>query len=489
MPERVLVIGAGPAGYVAALRARQCGFEVTCVDARAAPGGTCLHIGCIPSKALLHASHFYALLSAGGLEEKGIALPPPKLDLPKMQAYRQKSVANLARGVSYLLQKNGIEFLHGTAALDSDGLDAHSVSIRREAEAGRSSAADSPNETRQADHIILATGSVPASLPEFSVDEKTIVSSTGALEFAYVPRRLAVIGAGAIGIELGSVWQRLGAKITLIEFQDSILPGQDLEMVRAFQRILTRQGLELRTNCRAAPPKRKKSGELSLSLFPARPLAESAESASPKERLTIDKILIAVGRKPALSREALQRAGIESDARGFIKTDARFRTNKPGVYAIGDTVKGPMLAHKAEEDAIACVDMIAGIPARIDYALVPSIVYTEPEFASIGETSETLKAQNRPFRTGIFPLAGNARAQLVSAKEGSVKILACAETDRILGAHVIALGAGELIQQIANVMAFGGSAEDIACICHGHPGLSEAVREAALAVDGRVLHM
>ncbi len=463
----LVVIGAGPGGYVAAIRAAQLGLKTACVEKRGALGGTCLNIGCIPSKALLHSSEKYEE-ARHGLAAHGVDVASVKLNLKTMMARKDKVVEELTKGIEFLFKKNKVEYLKGSARIEATG----KVSV---------TPANGSKATRiEAANILIATGSDVMPLPGVEIDEKRIVSSTGALALPKVPEHLVVVGAGYIGLEMGSVWRRLGAEVTVVEFLDRITPGMDGEIAKNFQRILKKQGLTFRLGTKVTGAKASKKA-LTLTLEPAK--------GGKAETLDCDIALAAIGRRPYTEGLGLEEAGIETDERGFIRIDDHFMTSRKGVYAVGDCVPGPMLAHKAEDEGIACVEIIAGKAAHVNYDAIPGIVYTWPEVAAVGKTEEQLKEAGVEYRTGKFPFSANSRARANMDTEGFVKILADAKTDRIVGAHIIGPDAGTMIHEIVAVMEFGGSAEDVARTCHGHPTLAEAVKEAALAVDGRPIHI
>ena len=462
----LIVIGAGPGGYVAAIRAAQLGMRVACVDRRDTLGGTCLNVGCIPSKALLHASEQYANVADGALEKLGVTVKGASLDLAKMQENKDEIVAGLTSGIDFLFKKNKISRLHGEARIDGTG----AVTLTKGADKGSYSCA----------RILIATGSHASSLPGVEIDEKRIVSSTGALALSKLPKKLVVIGAGYIGLELGTVWARLGAEVEVIEFLPRILPGMDDEIAKKFLAIAKRQGLSFRLKTAVKSAKASKTGVV-LSVAPA--------DGGAAETIKADIALVSIGRHPAVDGLGFEQAGVALDERGRIKVDARFETSLEDVFAIGDVINGPMLAHKAEEDGVAAVEMMAGKAGHVDYDAVPGIVYTAPEVATIGKSEEALKAEGIAYTKGSFPMLANSRAKATGHTDGFVKILACAETDRVLGVHIIGHEAGTIIHECATAMAFGASAEDIARTCHGHPTLNEAVKEAALAVDGRAIHI
>jgi dihydrolipoamide dehydrogenase len=459
----VLIIGAGPGGYVAAIRAAQLGFTVACVESRDSLGGTCLNIGCIPSKALLQSSEKFAE-TAHSLAEHGIRIDEVALDLAAMMARKDKVVGTLTRGVEFLFRKNKIEWLNGRGRIAAPGR----VII---------TGADGAGREVEASSIIIATGSESVPLPGIAIDEKRIVSSTGGLSLGRVPERLTVVGGGYIGLELGSVWQRLGAKVTVVEIADRIVPNMDRELGTALQRVLARSGIEFRLGTKIAGI-HKSDGELTIDL-------EGTE----RQTLAADVVLVSVGRRPYTAGLSLDAVGVACDEAGRIIVDDGFATNIPGIYAIGDVIRGPMLAHKAEEEGIALPEQLAGQKPHIDYDAIPAVVYTWPEVASVGKTEEELKAAGIPFRTGKFPFTANPRARTNGYTEGFVKILAERDSDQALGVHIIGPDAGTLIAEAVLAKEFGASAEDIARTCHAHPTLSEAVKEAALAVAGRAIHI
>jgi dihydrolipoamide dehydrogenase len=462
----VAIIGGGPGGYVAAIRAAQLGLRAVCIEKRGALGGTCLNVGCIPSKAMLHASELYE--QAGGhLGRYGIDVAGVALQLDKMLAYKDKVVGDFTKGIEFLFKKNKIAYVKGAAKLAGDG---------------RIEVAPSQGGTQliEAGAIVIATGSEPTALPGIAIDEKRIVSSTGALELQAVPKHLVVIGAGYIGLEMGSVWRRLGSKVTVVEFLDRILPGMDGEIAKSFQRILGKQGMEFRLGTKVTAAKAGDKG-VSLMLEPAK--------GGAAETLAADIVLVAVGRRPYTEGLGLDTVGVALDEKGRVRTDAHFRTNVDGIYAIGDVIAGPMLAHKASEDGVALMEMLAGQAGHVNYDTCPGIVYTWPEVATVGRSEEQLKAEGIEYRIGKFPMTANSRARTTGDSEGFVKLLADAKTDRLLGAHIIAVNAGELIHECVMAMEFGGSAEDVARAFHGHPTLSEAIKEAALAAGSGTIHL
>ncbi len=457
----VIVIGSGPGGYVCAIRCAQLGLKTACVEKRDKLGGTCLNIGCIPSKALLHASEKYEEAQSH-LKDFGVQVSGVKLDLKGMMKHKDDVVGANTQGIEFLFKKNKIDWLKGAGKVEGQG----KVSVGK--------------DTYDAKHIIIATGSDVISLPGIEIDEKQIVSSEGALELPKVPKKMVVIGGGVIGLELGCVWKRLGAEVTVVEYLDRLLPGMDLEVSKEALKILKKQGLEFKLSTKILGAKAGKSG-VTLEMEPAK--------GGDKETMKADVVLVAVGRKAFTDGLGLKEAGVEMDDRGRVKTDKKFATNVDGIYAIGDVIAGPMLAHKAEEEGVVLAEMIAGQSGHINYDLVPGVVYTWPEVAQVGKTEEQLKEDGVKYKVGKFPFMANGRARAMGATDGFVKILADARTDTVLGCHIIGPEAGTLIAEVAAVMEFGGSSEDIARTCHAHPTLEEVVKEAALAVDGRPLHI
>jgi dihydrolipoamide dehydrogenase len=457
----VIVIGAGPGGYVCAIRAAQLGLKTACVEKRETLGGTCLNIGCIPSKALLQSSeNFHEAQSS--FQDHGILIDGVKLDLARMQARKGEVVSANVKGVEFLFKKNKVTWLKGEARIAAPG----QVTVDR--------------KTYGAKHIIIATGSESIPLPGVTVDEKRVVTSTGALELNEVPKHLVVIGGGYIGLELGSVWHRLGAKVTVVEYLDRLVPGMDGEVGKAFERILAKQGLSFKLATKVTGASASETG-VDLTVEPAK--------GGPCETLHAEVVLVSIGRRPYTANLGLAELGVAQDERGFIKIDPHYRTNIDGIYAIGDVITGPMLAHKAEEEGVAIAERIAGQAGHVNYGVIPGVVYTWPEVASIGATEEMLKKDGISYNIGKFPFTANGRARAMGATDGFVKILADKTTDRILGTHIIGPDAGTLIAEIATAMEFGASSEDVARICHAHPSLNEAVKEAALAVEGRALHI
>jgi dihydrolipoamide dehydrogenase len=457
----VIVIGSGPGGYVCAIRCAQLGLKTACVEKRDTLGGTCLNIGCIPSKALLHASERFDE-AQHHLKDFGVQVSGVKLDLKGMMKHKDDVVAANTQGIEFLFKKNKIDWLKGAGKVTAKG----------EVTVGK--------DKYDAKHIIIATGSDVVSLPGIEIDEKQIVSSEGALALSKVPKSMVVIGGGVIGLELGCVWKRLGADVTVVEYLDRLLPGMDGEISKEALRVLKKQGLNFKLSTKILSAKAGKSG-VELEMEPAK--------GGDKEKLKADVVLVAVGRKAYTEALGLDSVGVETDDRGRIKTDKKFKTNVDGIYAIGDVIAGPMLAHKAEEEGVILAEMIAGQSGHIDYNLVPGVVYTWPEVAQVGKTEEQLKEEGVKYKIGKFPFMANGRARAMNATDGFVKILADARTDTVLGCHIIGPEAGTLIAEVAAVMEFGGSAEDIARTCHAHPTLEEVIKEAALAVDGRPLHI
>jgi dihydrolipoamide dehydrogenase len=456
----VIIIGAGPGGYVCAIRCAQLGLKTACVEKRPTLGGTCLNIGCIPSKALLHASEVYDE-AQHHMADFGVKVSGVKLDLKAMMKHKDGVVDANTKGIDFLFKKNKVTRLTGAAEI----LEAGKVKVGA--------------ETYEATNIVIATGSDVISLPGITIDEKQIVSSTGALELGSVPKDMIVIGGGVIGLEMGTVWRRLGAHVTVVEYLDNILPGMDEEIRKESLKIFKKQGLEFKLSSKVTGAKTSSKG-VELTLEPA--------AGGPSETLKAEIVLMAIGRKPYMAGLGLDKIGVALDERGRIKTDDTFETSIEGIFAIGDVIAGPMLAHKAEDEGVILAEMLAGQSGHIDYDMVPGVVYTVPEIANVGKTEEQLKAAGIEYRAGKFPFMANGRARAMNAMDGFVKILADAKTDRVLGAHIIGPNAGDLIQEIVSVMEFGGTSEDIARTCHAHPTLTEVVKEAALAVDKRALH-
>jgi dihydrolipoamide dehydrogenase len=465
MSYDLIVIGTGPGGYVCAIRAAQLGMKVAVVEKRTTHGGTCLNIGCIPSKALLHASELFE--QAGHTFPKmGIGVSQPKLDLAAMMKFKDEGVDGNVKGVEFLLKKNKIDAFHGVGRIAAAG----KVEIMSNGKA----------QTLAAKNIVIATGSDVARLKGVDIDEKRIVSSDRAIALDRVPARLLVIGAGVIGLELGSVWRRLGAQVTMIEFLDRILPGMDNEVCRQCQRIFEKQGIEFRLSSKVTAV--DTSGNvLKVKIEPA--------AGGAAEMVEADMVLVAIGRVPYTEGLGLDAVGVKKDSRGRVTVDKHFATSVPGIYAIGDVIAGPMLAHKAEDEGMAVAEMLAGHAGHVNYDVIPSVVYTFPEVASVGKTEEELKSANLAYAVGKFPFTANGRAKVNLATDGFVKILADAKTDRVLGVHIVGADAGNMIAQAVIAMEFGASSEDIARTCHAHPTLPEAVKEAALAVAKRAIHI
>ncbi len=457
----VIVIGGGPGGYVCAIRCAQLGLRTACVERRETLGGTCLNIGCIPSKALLQSSENFEE-AAHSFAEHGVIVEGVKLDLARMMARKDGVVSANVKGVEFLFKKNKVAWLKGAGRITAPGK------------------VDVDGTEYDAKHIVIATGSESLTLPGVEIDEQAIVTSTGALELDHVPGRLAVIGGGYIGLELGSVWKRLGADVTVIEYLDRLVPGMDAEVAKTFERVLGKQGIKFRLGTKVTGARRGNDG-VTLTVEPAK--------GGEAEEIKADVVLVAIGRRAYTAGLGLEEAGVALDDRGRVQVDAHYATNVPGIYAIGDVITGPMLAHKAEEEGVALAERIAGQAGHVNYDVIPGVVYTWPEVASIGQTEEGLKQQGVAYNVGKFPFTANGRARAMGSTDGFVKILADKATDRILGAHIIGPDAGTLIAELATAMEFGASAEDVARTCHAHPSLSEAVKEAALAVDGRALHI
>jgi dihydrolipoamide dehydrogenase len=467
MSYDLIVIGTGPGGYVCAIRAAQLGMKVAVVEKRATHGGTCLNVGCIPSKALLHASEMFEQ-AEHEFPALGVMVGKPKLDHAAFMKHKDDTVAANVNGVGFLLKKNKIETFHGLGTLKAAG----KVDV---------TAGDGKVTVLEGKNIVIATGSDVATPPGVKVDfdEKVIVSSTGALSLAKVPGKLAVIGAGVIGLEMGSVWRRVGSEVTVVEYLDRILPGMDAEVAKQFQRLQEKQGVKFSLSSKVTAIEKTKSG--------AKVVFEPVAGGE-AQTIEADVVLVATGRRPYTDGLGLEAAGVAME-RGRVVIDNHFATNVPGIYAIGDVVRGPMLAHKAEDEGIAVAEILAGQHGHVNYELIPGIVYTMPEIASIGKTEEDLKAAGIAYKSGKFPFTANGRARAMRSTDGFVKVLADATTDRVLGVHIMGFGAGELIMEAAVLMEFGGSSEDLARTCHGHPTLSEAVKEAALAVEKRQIHL
>jgi dihydrolipoamide dehydrogenase len=458
----VIVIGAGPGGYVAAIRAAQLGLKTACVESRETLGGTCLNVGCIPSKALLHASELFAEASGGALAKFGVTFASVALDLDTMHAEKAKAVKELTGGIAMLFRKNKVEWLKGHAAFTGPN------------------AIDVAGKAYTAKNIIIATGSSVTPLPGVAIDNEVIIDSTGALALPKVPEHLVVIGGGVIGLELGSVWKRLGARVTVVEYLDEILPGMDGEVRKEARKIFKKQGFEIRSSTKVTKVERNGSSA-TVTVEP------SAGGAA--EVIAADAVLVSIGRRPNTDGLALDKAGIQVSNRGQIEVDHSFRTKVPGVWAIGDVTPGPMLAHKAEDEGIAVAENIAGQTGIVNHEVIPSVVYTHPEIAGVGRTEEELKAEGIEFKVGKFPFLANSRAKTNRDTDGFVKVVADARTDRVLGVHIISSLAGTMIAQAAQAMEFGATSEDIAYTCHAHPTHSEALKEAAMAVQGLPIHI
>lgn len=460
MAYDVIVIGSGPGGYVAAIRAGQLGLKVACVEGRETLGGTCLNIGCIPSKALLHASHMMHE-AEHNFSKLGIKTSAPKVDWEVMQAHKQTTIDGNTKGIEFLFKKNKVDWIKGWASIPQAG----------QVKVG--------NDVYESKNILIASGSDVATLPGVEIDEEIIVSSTGALSLPKIPKKMTVIGAGVIGLELGSVYARLGTEVTVVEFMDKITPGMDSDIQKGFKRILEKQGLKFIMGAAVQSVERTKT---KAKVTYALRKDESTHSHD------ADVVLVATGRKPYTDGLGLEALGVTLSPRGQIETDAHWQTNVKGIYAIGDCIAGPMLAHKAEDEGMAAVEVIAGKAGHVNYNVIPGVIYTTPEVANVGKTEDELKAEGRKYKTGKFQFIGNGRAKAALAADGFVKLIVDAETDRILGAHIIGPAAGDLIHEICVGMEFGASAEDIALTCHAHPTFSEAVREAALACGDGAIH-
>ena len=455
-----IIIGAGPGGYVAAIRAAQLGQKVAVVEGRETLGGTCLNVGCIPSKAMLHATHMLHETHEN-FEKMGLMGATPTVDWAKMQAYKADVVSGNTKGIEFLFKKNKITWIKGWATIPAPG----------QVKVG--------DDTHSAKAVVIATGSEASSLPGVTVDEETIVTSTGALVLANPPKSMVVIGAGVIGLEMGSVYARLGTQVTVVEYLDAITPGMDAEVAKTFQRILGKQGLKFVLGAAVQSVTKTKTGST---------VTYKLKKNDSEASLDAEIVLVATGRKPYTQGLGLEALGVEMGPRGTIKTDAHFQTSIPGLYAIGDAIAGPMLAHKAEDEGMAVAEILSGKHGHVNYGVIPGVIYTTPEVANVGQTEEQLKAEGRAYKTGKFPFMGNARAKAVFQAEGFVKLIADAQTDRILGCHIIGPAAGDLIHEVCVAMEFGASAQDLALTCHAHPTWSEAVREAALACGDGAIH-
>ena len=456
----VIILGGGPGGYNAAIRAGQLGLKAACVEGRATLGGTCLNVGCMPSKALLHASELYDAAKGPEFAHLGINVSPT-LDLAQMMKQKNESVAGLTKGIEFLFRKNKVDWIKGWGHIDGPG----KVTVTGE---------DGTQVELSAKDIIIATGSEPTPLPGVDIDNRRILDSTGALSLAEVPRHLVVIGAGVIGLELGSVWRRLGAQVTVVEYLDRICPGADGETAKTLQRALAKQGIEFKLSTKVIRAMSSENG-VQLQVEPA--------SGGEAQTLDADYVLVAIGRRPYTQGLGLENVGLETDKRGML-ANQRHRTEAPGVWVIGDVTSGPMLAHKAEDEAMACLEQIVGKAGEVNYDLIPSVIYTRPELASVGRTEEQLKAEGRAYKVGKFPFTANSRAKINHETEGFAKVLADEHTDEILGVHLVGPSVSEMIGEYCVAMEFGASAEDIALICHPHPTRSEALRQAAMNVEG-----
>ena len=456
----VLIIGGGPGGYNAAIRAGQLGLKVACIEGRETLGGTCLNVGCMPSKALLHASELYEAATSGELNNLGIEVTPT-LNLAQMMKQKDESVTALTKGIEFLFRKNKVEWIKGWGRLNGPG----KVTV---------TLADGSVRELQAKDIVIATGSEPTPLPGVTIDNQRILDSTGALALPQVPKHLVVIGAGVIGLELGSVWRRLGSEVTVVEYLDRISPGLDNETAKTLQRTLSKQGMNFKLATKVSAAKATANG-VTLDLQPA--------AGGAVEQLQADYVLVAIGRRPYTAGLGLETVGLATDKRGMLENQ-QHRSSVPGIWIIGDVTSGPMLAHKAEDEAIACIERIAGHAAEVNYEAIPGVIYTKPEVATVGKTEEQLKAEGRAYKVGKFPFTANSRAKINHEAEGFVKVLADERTDQILGVHIIGPSAGELIGEYCVALEFSASAEDIALICHPHPTRSEALRQAAMSVHG-----
>ncbi len=460
----VIVIGGGPGGYVCAIRAAQLGLKTACVESRGALGGTCLNVGCIPSKSLLNLSENFKKAKSE-FNQQGIEISNIKLNIDKMMSNKNKSIQILTKGVEFLFKKNKVTYLKGKGVLMSK----NDVVVYN----------NNTKENYKAKNIVIATGSHVSSLPGINIDEKNILSSTGALSLSKVPKKLVVIGGGYIGLEMGSVWSRLGAEVTVIEFLDHITPGMDKETSKEFQKILTKQGIKFKLNSKVNSLKDQKNSVL---------IKFTDNKTSKEDSIEADKVLVSVGRKPYTEGLNLSKIGIDRDDKGRIQVNDKLQTKVKNIFAIGDVIKGPMLAHKAEEEGIAVAEIIAGQSGHVNYDVIPGVIYTSPEVAAVGKTEEQLKSENLSYKVGKFPFLANSRAKVNNETEGFVKILADSKTDKVLGVHIIGPHCGDMIAEMALAMEFGASAEDIARTCHAHPTHTEAIKEAALAVDKRPIH-
>jgi len=461
----LVVIGGGPGGYVCAIRAAQLGLKTACVESRGALGGTCLNVGCIPSKSLLNLSENYHKAKKD-FNQQGIEISDIKLNINKMMSNKEKSVQVLTKGVEFLFKKNKVTYFKGKGVIFSKD----DVAVYE---------SNNKKTNIKTKNIVIATGSSPTSLPGIEIDEKNIVSSTGALSFSEVPKELIVIGGGYIGLEMGSIWSRLGSNVTVVEYLDFITPGMDREISNEFKKILTKQGIQFKLNNKVTAVKNIKNKVV---------VDYTNNTTAARESKECDKVLVSVGRKPYTEGLNLSKIGIKKDDKGRIHVNEKLQTSLKNIYAIGDVIKGPMLAHKAEEEGIAVAEIIAGQAGHVNYDVIPGVIYTSPEVATVGKTEEQLKSENKSYKVGKFPFLANSRAKVNNETDGFVKILADSETDKILGVHIIGPHCGDMIAEMALAMEFGASAEDIARTCHAHPTHSEAIKEAALAVDKRPIH-
>ena len=460
----VIIIGGGPGGYVCAIRAAQLGLKTACIESRGTLGGTCLNVGCIPSKSLLNLSESFHKAQKD-FNSQGIEFTGLKLNLDKMMLNKNKSIQVLTKGIEFLFKKNNVTYIKGKGVLFSE----NDVVVYE----------GEKKTSYKAKNIVIATGSAPTSLPGIEIDEKNIVSSTGAISFKDVPKRFIVIGGGYIGLEMGSVWSRLGSEVTVLEYLDHITPGMDKEISSEFLKILKKQGIKFKLNSKVTSVKNK-NNQVEINF--------TNNQTSDNENILADKVLVSVGRKPYTEGLNLTKVGIKKDDQGKIEVNEKLQTSIKNVYAIGDVIKGPMLAHKAEEEGIAVAEIIAGQAGHVNYNIIPGVVYTSPEVASVGKTEEQLKQENTNYKVGKFPFLANSRAKVNNETDGFVKILADSKTDRVLGVHMIGPHTGDMIAEMALAMEFGASAEDIARTCHAHPTHTEAVKEAALAIDKRAIH-
>ena len=460
----VVIIGGGPGGYVCAIRSAQLGFKTACIESRGTLGGTCLNIGCIPSKSLLNLSENFSKAKKN-FSSVGIEIRELTLNLSKMMKTKEKSVTALTKGIEYLFKKNKVTYIKGQASFKSN----NEIIVQE----------SNSQKIYKANHIIISTGSEPTSLPGIKIDEKIIVSSTGALSFVKVPKELVIIGGGYIGLEMGSIWKRLGSNVTVIEFLDHIVPGMDKDISIEFLKILKKQEINFKLNSKVTAVNVVKDKAV---------VDYTSNETGIRKRIQVDKVLVAVGRKPKTEELNLNKMSIKSDNQGRIQVDNKFQTSIKNIYAIGDVIKGPMLAHKAEEEGIAVAEIIAGQSGHVNYNIIPGVIYTSPEVASVGKTEQQLIKENIKYKIGKFPFMANSRAKVINEIEGFVKILAEEKTDKLLGVHIIGPHAGDMIAEMVLAMEFGASSEDIARTCHAHPTYSEAIKEAALAVDKRPIH-